>query len=350
MNTETYWQNPSSTPPGASTHTPNQQRRQKKNMTSGATNQETSMMIMDDGGIGSGGGITTTTTLFSFLDILQQDAQMGKLSVAAARPIVIKLIAHPNIFFGFDQVKAVLSSSGINDPSILSTLDLFSYGNLKHCTSNIISSSSFMGLNDQAISKLAQLTVMSCIHDASSRGMMSITYNSLAESLGWNDEGPVVDVLIQCVYADVLKGKLCQKTRTFGWDGESLPVVCPRDVPPSQIANMLDVLRGLEYRLNKSVEDLKGNESTVLKQLEEDVNYWKIIQERRKNAQAEGASKSFSMEMGPRGGGPGGGVGGPGGGATGQFQIPNDFRGRQTGHRSSKRSRGTTNVVDGFRM
>eukprot|EP00529_Nitzschia_sp_RCC80_P026557 CAMPEP_0113446102 /NCGR_PEP_ID=MMETSP0014_2-20120614/3529_1 /TAXON_ID=2857 /ORGANISM="Nitzschia sp." /LENGTH=281 /DNA_ID=CAMNT_0000337175 /DNA_START=126 /DNA_END=971 /DNA_ORIENTATION=- /assembly_acc=CAM_ASM_000159 len=281
--------------------------------------------------------------------------------MATARPIIMKIVGHRNIFCGYDQAKSIIIASINGAPDTtngvveLSTLDLFSYGTIKDYTAN---PTMYMTLNDQAVTKLAQLTVMSCIQDSSSKGKMSISYQELAQALGWdnnnnnitgdngdgsnnNNDRRVVDVLIQCVYADVLRGKLCQKTKTFSWAGQPLPVVLSRDVPQQQISNLLTSLRGLEGRLAESVDGLKKNERVVLKKLEDDAKYWNVIEERRNKAQADGEAKSMMDLAGGFRGGPGGGMmggGGTGGGGGGRHAG---------GPRSSKRSRG---VVDAFRM
>mmetsp|Transcript_50926 Transcript_50926/g.122777 ORF Transcript_50926/g.122777 Transcript_50926/m.122777 type:complete len:325 (-) Transcript_50926:349-1323(-) len=295
---------------------------------------------------------SSSSDLRSFLDILQQGvAATTKLTMATARPIIMKIVGHRNIFCGYDQAKSIIIASINGAPDTtngvveLSTLDLFSYGTIKDYTAN---PTMYMTLNDQAVTKLAQLTVMSCIQDSSSKGKMGISYQELAHALGWdntttddNNDRRVVDVLIQCVYADVLRGKLCQKTKTFSWVGQPLPVVLSRDVPQHHTSNLLTSLRGLEGRLAESVDGLKKNESVVLKKLEDDAKYWNVIQERRSKAQADGEAKSMMDLAGGFRGGPGGGMmggGGTGGGGGGRHAG---------GPRSSKRSRG---VVDAFRM
>ena len=310
----------------------------------------TTMMDMMDSNSSS------SSELRSFLDILQQQQQQQgattKLSMATARPILIKILGHRNIFCGYDQVKSVLARSGAVDADTsssleLSTLDLFSYGTVRDYTAN---PANYMTLNDQALTKLAQLTVMSCIQESSSKGRMSVSYQELAQALGWdgtvdddgnNNDGRVVNVLIQCVYADVLRGKLCQKTKTFSWAGQPLPVVLSRDVPQHRISNLLTTLRDLEGRLADSVDGLKNNERIVLKKLEDDAKYWNVIQERRNKAQADGEAKSMMDLAGDFRGGPRGGImGGAGTGSSGGGRQPG-------GPRSSKRSRG---VVDAYRM
>lgn len=307
--------------------------------------------------------------LRSYLDVLQHDAAAGKLTTTSASPIIVKILSHRNIFCGFDQVKAVIcdgrsngSGSLENSPEfskICATLDLFSFGTLRDYHSAQPDNDKFLTLNDHARTKLAQLTVMTSVQNASGRGLMSITYKALAEALGWDDDGDdpasvattsrrVVDCLVKCLYADVLRGKLCQRTKTFSWEGQALPVVCPRDVPPSQISTMLETLKGLEQRLAVSIDELRQNEGVVLKNLEQDAKYWHAIQDRCKNARSEGDAKSFSsMNVGV--GGPRGAGAGPVFGAGSQFPS-----GRQTGAgsvggpRSSKRSRGV--VETAFRM
>lgn len=317
-----------------------------------------------------------------FLDILQQDVNNQKISMATARPIVLKVLAHPEIFCGFDQVKSLcvpfLADTGgaaSSSLSVSNTLDLFSFGCLKDYTSMVATNSDYyLALNDPALTKLGQLTVMTCIQDACDRGEMNISYTALAESLGCGDRSGdddadatiggcangnprdeatwirnVEDVLIRCVYADVLRGKLCQKSRNFSWEGQPLPVVCPRDVAPKQIPQLLASLRGLTERLEASGTQLLEAEGKVLEGLKEDDRFWKAVQDRREKARFEGTTKSFAM------GGPAGhsrlfGAGGGPSGGAGQWNEGGMGPRRSSGPRSSKRSRGASVMDTAFRM
>jgi hypothetical protein len=271
-----------------------------------------------------------------FVDVLRED---GSLNMATLRSMILKILVHPEIFCGFDEFKSYCLTLLEGDASasalaLGNTLDLFSYGNLKEYTQKQQEVPNFyLTLNEQARTKLGQLTVLSRIQEACFHGATRISYASLAEALGWINSGQpqedetwirnTEDVLIRCLYAKVLKGKLCQKTRSFGWETESLPVVTSRDVPPSQMPDLITALKGLEQRLEASENEVGQAERHVIGGLEEAAQYWKSVQERKKAAQSESMYK-----VGGISGMPGAQGLDTGGGA------------RSASFRSNKRSRG----------
>ncbi|KAL3909345.1 MAG: hypothetical protein SGARI_002645 [Bacillariaceae sp.] len=304
------------------------------------------------------GLLDTGAAIQPFLDILKDDQS---LNVSTLRSLVAKVLAHPKIFCGFDQFKgACLSSNllggGTIGTTIANTLDLFSYGGLKEYTlkqQEQGSSEYYLPLNEAALSKLGQLTVLTSIQDACFHGAVRISYSALAESLGWitpnqaqaNDDWirNIEDLLIKCLYAQVLKGKLCQKTRSFGWETESLPMVSTRDVPPQQLADLLAALKGLEGRLETSEKDASQAQSQVAQNLVDANKLISTMKEKQKQAQSD------SKKMGGLGGASrkqqgfsfGGGMAGffaarAGGEEDQALHIPT----RPGGARSSKRSRG----------
>ncbi|KAL3911057.1 MAG: hypothetical protein SGARI_001826 [Bacillariaceae sp.] len=297
-----------------------------------------------------------------FLHILKDDQS---LNVSTLRSLVVKVLADPKIFGGFDQFKAAclssnLLGSGAIGTTISNTLDLFSYGSLQDYTLKEQESSEYyLPLNKTALSKLGQLTVMTSIQDACFHGAVGISYSTVGESLGWitpnqapaNDDWirKVEDLLIQCLYAKVLKGKLCQKTRSFGWESESLPVVSARDVPPQQLPDLLAVLKGLEQRLETGGKDALQAQSQVAQNLTDANKLISSMKEKQKQAQSD------SMKMGGLGGASrkqqgfsfGGGMGGFFGARAGgsEESQPLQFPTWQGGARSSKRSRGGGSVA-----
>mmetsp|Transcript_21743 Transcript_21743/g.35001 ORF Transcript_21743/g.35001 Transcript_21743/m.35001 type:complete len:312 (+) Transcript_21743:36-971(+) len=277
-----------------------------------------------------------------FLDILKEDSVVN---LSTLRSIVLKILVHPELFCGFDQFKSLCSSLLQGDATAVAlgnTLDLFSYGSLRDYTQKQQQAPDYyLPLNDLAQTKLGQLTVLTCIQEACFHGATRISYAALAESLGWiNAEQPqqddgwirnVEDILIRCLYAKALKGKLCQRTRSFGWETESLPVVCARDVPTTQIPRLLAALKGLGRRLESSENEVAQAQGQVTQGLEEASQFWCSIQEKKKTAQSESMFKGS----------------GAGGAASQQRPFGFDPSGgdsrsaaRSSSSRSSKRSRG----------
>ncbi|KAG7360828.1 hypothetical protein IV203_035927 [Nitzschia inconspicua] len=283
------------------------------------------------------GLLDTTAAMQPFLNVVKEDRS---LNVSTVRSLVIKILAHPEIFCGFDQFKAAAQSALEGDTVISNTLDLFSYGTLTDFSQKQQDSPDFyLPLNESALTKLGQLTVLSKIEEACFHGNLRISYSSLAESLGWislvqipSDDSwirNVEDILIRCVYANVLKGKLCQKSRSFGWEHESLPVVCSRDVNPERIPHLLAALQGLGQRLEASEKEVSLAQRSVTKGLTEADIAMNIIKSKQAAASAE--SHSGKGRQGVIGQGLGFDFGSGGGGATGRSARASNKRSRGGG-------------------
>lgn len=255
--------------------------------------------------------LNANTVMQPFLDILR-DGSSSNMNLSTVRSLAVKTFAHPLIFSGFDEFKSHCSplllpqgetnppSSGSHNSSLYHTLDLFSYGTLEHYKKNQQKDTEYyLPLNEQALAKLGQLTVLSCIQEACLNGETSISYDVLARALDVTENiRAVEDVLIRCLYANVLKGKLCQKTRTFGWRGESLPVVSSRDVPPSHISNLLSALRGLGQRLEENVKDVALAQDQVTQEIAGTTNHWKSVQLQRKKLLEDSLSRGGGNRSG----------------------------------------------------
>jgi len=316
-----------------------------------------------------------------FLDILK-DSSSSSMNLSTVRSLALKIFAHPQIFCGFDEFKSRClplllpqgensSHSGSPSSSLFNTLDLFSFGTLKDYTNHPQQTDDdeyYLPLNEPALAKLSQLSVLTCIQQACFNGETSISYDALVEALGSSTSSAVAmqedgassspttsmmantrdieDVLIRCLYANVLKGKLCQKTRSFAWRGERLPVVLSRDVSPDQISDLLSALEGLGQRLEESGKDVAEAQEQVTQGLDETAQYWMSVQSQKKISLDETHTK-----------GTGGGSSSGGGQSSSRFygggrQDSGAFpgQGHTTGssgaqginnpRRSSKRSRG----------
>mmetsp|Transcript_17557 Transcript_17557/g.36194 ORF Transcript_17557/g.36194 Transcript_17557/m.36194 type:complete len:292 (+) Transcript_17557:147-1022(+) len=264
----------------------------------------------------STGLLDSDAFLKPFVDILEDSSSRRNLSTV--RSLVLKILAHPQIFTGFDEFK---SRCQIEDGSIRNTLDLFSFGTLKDYYANQSDNKDYyLPLNDTALVKLSQLTVVTCIQEACLQGETSISYDALAESLGsMQDESirDTEDVLIKCVYSNILKGELCQKTKSFGWTGERLPVVLSRDVAPSSLSGLLEALEGLGQRLEESQTSVSHAQEQVTENLQTTAEYWtNSLQNQKKFMDEKGSSRLLTR------------------------QVPGSSSASLNPRRSSKRSRG----------
>jgi len=325
------------------------------------------------------GLLDSDASMRPFLDILK-DSSSSSMNLSTVRSLALKIFAHPQIFCGFDEFKSLclplLLSQGDNSSyssspsrSLLNTLDLFSFGTLKDYTNHQQTDKEYyLPLNEPALAKLSQLSVLTCIQRACFDGETSISYDSLVEALestsvaAMQEDGAsfsstttmanireIEDVLIRCLYANVLKGKLCQKSRSFGWRGERLPVVLSRDVSPEQISDLLSAVEGLGQRLAESGNDVGKAQEQVTQGLEETAHYWISVQSKKKMSLDEIHTKGTD----------GGGTFSEGGHLSSRFfgggrQAPGAFSGQGSTdsagpgsgsqginpRRSSKRSRG----------
>ncbi len=274
----------------------------------------------------SAGLLDSKTALQPFLEIMSDSSSSSNLSTV--RSLALKILSHPQIFCGFDEFK---SRCRLEDASsLMNTLDLFSFGTLKdYYTQSNDNKDYYLPLNEPALAKLSQLTVLTCIQEACMQGETSISYDSLAEALGstaMQDE-PIrdtEDVLIRCVYSNVLRGKLCQKTKSFGWTGETLPVVLSRDVASTSLPGLLSALEGLGQRLLESQASVADAQEQVTDNLSKTAEYWtSSLQDQKKYVDDKGSGMRFGGDRQI-----------PGSSSSGSASASIDLR------RSSKRSRG----------
>ena len=238
----------------------------------------------------------------------------GVSDAGTVRTMVLKSLSDPQMFCGYDQIQAACGSH--LDDKTRATLELFSFGTY---ADYVADTSKFLPLNDTHIFKLRQLTILSCVHQALGTSS-SITYEVLEQAL----QCPLEPVIIPCLYSQILNGKLCQKTKRFLWT--VVPPCISRDVPLSNLDNMLATLTGLQQRLQLAQGDLNSATTVVSENLEKNSTYMKSIKERTKKAQAQ-AKSSGGVRGGPIfGAGP---DGGPGAASR-----------RSSASRQSKRSRG----------
>jgi hypothetical protein len=319
------------------------------------------------------GLLDSTSAMRSYLDLIETN-----MNLSTVRSLALKTIAHPQIFCGFDEFKTCCSQlllpqqgqtqTTTASNSLFNTLDLFSFGTLNDYQKQSESTGQpeaehYLPLNELALAKLRQLTVLTCIQKACFDGKTRISYDVVAEALGltidtMQDEGAsfdattttantttairdVEDAIVQCLYTNVLKGKLCQKTRTFGWQGECLPVVSSRDIPPTLIPSLLSELQGLGRRLEKSGIEVTQAQEQVTQGLQDTAQYWKNVRNQKKTS-----TKDEAFPKGGSNGGGGDGVvarsifGGKSGGTQGNLWHESSGAGGSGRSRSTKRSRG----------
>jgi hypothetical protein len=250
--------------------------------------------------------LDTDAALKPLLEAAQESASSN---VSTIRALVFKVLSSTCIFCGFDQVKAVLQpalSSGDGE-TLLRTLDLFSFG--KYNDYSEATSGQFLSLTDSQLLKLRQLTVMSVVQEACSRGEGVISYDILAQELGFMEPNlrQVEEIVISCIYAHILQGCLCQKTKCLLVTSDRGPPCRSRDVPATQVPIMIATLQALCGRLEASHDDLEASHTNVQSSLDQNTAYWNSVEERKKKAETQVVSQGGTVRN--FGGWPEGGAG-----------------------------------------
>jgi hypothetical protein len=264
--------------------------------------------------------LDTELALEPFLELVEES------SVGSLRAVILKVLSHPQIFCGYNQLKAIVEPK-VDDAPLLATLDLFSHGVYLDYVQN---PGQFLPLNENQLSKLRQLTVLSSAQEACKRGISILDYEPLEKALGLTAESRrvVEQIIISCIYARILNGKLAQKSQQFHL---TVPPCCSRDVRVTQIPDLLASLEALNQRLDSSNQELEKAHTFVNSSLEQNGAYWKSVQEQAKRAQSQAPNQ-----------GSGGGSGGTirNSLAAGWPNDPGVAARRSSASRQSKRSRG----------
>jgi hypothetical protein len=258
--------------------------------------------------------------------ILQAAHESSGASFPTIRALVMKVLSHPSIFCGFHQISTALQAGLGQNPEgqlLQNTLELFSYGRLSDYES--APAGKYLALTDSQLYKLRQLTILSIVQDACEKGLNTLSYETMAQEVGFMSEesssSQVQDLVISCIYAQVLRGTLCQKTQTLLLTSKYGPPCCARDVAKGEIPKLIAKLQEIRQRLVASHEQLEQSNQAVKGALDKDAAYWKSVLEQKK--QAETQAKSFAR--------PGwAGAGGEGGDAVRRSSLS----------RQTKRSRG----------
>jgi len=123
---------------------------------------------------------------------------------SAAADLVLRVLEHPDIY-GFDEflrLDSLVNSLKQDHPLLLSTLELFAYGTLSDYESQ---RSHFISLSAIARRKLQLLTLASlAIH------VRILPYRLLLEQLQIESVRELEDLIIDGIYAQVIRGKLDQ--------------------------------------------------------------------------------------------------------------------------------------------
>lgn len=181
---------------------------------------------------------------------------------SSATDLVTRVLEHPDIY-GFDEFLR-LDSLKQDNPQLLSTLTLFAYGTLADYESD---HTRYITLTPLAKRKLQLLTLASLAVHA-----RILPYTLLLQQLQIESVRELEDLIIDGIYAQVIRGKLDQLNNLL-----NVEYAIARDVNPTALNRMEDVLdkwcKNCSALLNVlKYEALKANEQKK-KALEEQDKY-----------------------------------------------------------------------------
>jgi len=303
---------------------------------------------------------TLLDTDLALKPLLELAESSSTANAGMLRTVVLKAISEPKIFCGFDDIKMVLGeglkAAGREGEVIARTLDLFSYGtygDYKQAACDV------HPLSDKHLHKLRQLTLLtlvqrSCSGETSTAGCgCVVAYSALARECGFGELvddtilREVEDLTLSCVYARVVAGQLCQKTKALWISSRQGPPCRPRDVPLSNGGSMLATIQHFHQGRLQNAKGIQNMQSQhVQNQMGNIGRHHMAVLDRAKKAEAS----SFRGEPdGPNLIGGGGSVRGWPDGDERRTSENMGGGSRSSGRRQTKRSRGGVNgSMDAF--
>jgi len=251
--------------------------------------------------------------------------------------VITNLIKEKNVFV-FGEILNVQSVKDLgNNPAFKSYLDLlkiFAYGSYPEFKAK----EKELKLKDKLEGKaLTKLKMLSIVEAASKHKFLS--YEKLQKDLDVESVRALEDLVIDCVYANLLQGKLDQRKKAF-----EVQWVMGRDLGPTEVADMMSTVETwlahsshlmtvLDEKMkssNATHDKKKADAAAVSKQKSEMIEHLKV-------SIAAGDQEAIALAMGlppPTGGdqkrgkggrGGGGAKGGGGGGVAGMLALGGDM-------------------------
>ena len=150
---------------------------------------------------------------------------------STANDLITRVLEHPDIF-GFDEflrLESLVHLLKENNPQLLSTLELFAYGTLSDYESE---HTRYISLSALARRKLQLLTLASLAVHA-----RILPYTLLLEELRIESVRELEDLIIDGIYAQVIRGKLDQLNKRL-----NVEYAIARDINSTAFNRMEDVL------------------------------------------------------------------------------------------------------------
>jgi len=252
-------------------------------------------MSSSKSGAASGGaaGHVHTNPMDQYVNALPSPTAGAAGAAASVRAIIHQALTNPKILSGFAELRshpavvAALDRSGAGDDPALHTLDLFAKGTYSDYSS--AAPGTYLTLTDGQLTKLRQLTVVSVAQRIAAGASSStiagttggkknktkkgggnkkkkgganatattVSYDVLRSELGMETsaDGSVrdlEDVLISCIYAGLIIGRLDQRSMSL-WlepssDHPGQPPVAARDVTLEDVPRMIEELERFQSR------------------------------------------------------------------------------------------------------
>jgi len=250
------------------------------------------------------GGTTTTTT---------------NNNLPTIRAIVDKVLSHPDIFFGYNQIReGLMKVVAVVEDRMLSTLDLFSYGTYDMYTN--AQPNTYLSLNEKQIMKLRQLTFITSVQTACEDGISHLPYDTIQKTLSVSNQREMEQIILSCVFARAVNGLLCQKSNQFLI--VDVPPCISRDISLDILPRLIQQYGLLKDRLTTSLSGLEKAHKEVTDSMHASTTYWEKLQKKKAELEKQKQEKQKQQQGHPifrktSGGGGGGGFGGIFGGGGG---------------------------------
>lgn len=172
------------------------------------------------------------------------DLYVKKLCKASNSLAVVELVTsalqHPTVFF-FGEIWDLENVQKLADKECLEKLKVFTFGTVQDLNDKV-----YLSLTEKERHKLRLLTVLSC-----AQKQRTLTFQFLKEKTRVDRLEEVDALLIDCVYNDLVHGKLDAATQSF-----TVESFAGRDVQASEIKSLIDRIDLWSHRIERTVESL----------------------------------------------------------------------------------------------
>jgi len=197
---------------------------------------------------------------------IQQYCLIAKSAKGKACAAVIEQALNTNGVFVFGELLQspnVIALESTEHKPYVELLKIFAYGTYPDYKRN---APNLPPLSPQMITKLKQLTIVSL-----SANNKVIPYTTLLQQLDISNLRELEDLIIECIYQELIKGKLDQKYKQLEVD-----FAIGRDITPAQLDQMMSVLDNWVQR-----------SELLLKTIVEKVDYAKKVHSQNRSERAD---------------------------------------------------------------